>query len=301
MRKILRLAGLAIVPFLLNGAFAFAGGTLETLLIGPGDTLHIQILNTPELEQYPRVTDAGEIPLMGVGPLQVAGLTPAGAAAKIQQFLIDKHYMNHPDVTVTIDGYATQGVSVLGQVKTPGNYDISTPRSILSVVALAGGLTDNADYRITIKRRNPAEPPISYTLSNDPRAAIADEIQVFPGDTVIVPKAGIAYVLGDVAKPGGFVMQNTHSQLTALEAVALAGGSLPSAVPAHARLIRRNPEGGTNEVDLNFSAMQKGKEPDLALERDDVIYIPFSYLRNVASSSSGILASVAGAAVYTAP
>jgi polysaccharide export outer membrane protein len=275
--------------------------TPETLLIGPGDVLHVQVLNTPEMEQHPRVTDAGEIPLIGVGNLTVAGLTPGAAAAKIRERLISMNYMNHPEVTVTVDAYATQTVSVLGQVKLPGAYPISTPRSILSVVALAGGLTDTADYRITIERKDPSQQPVGYTLSNDPRAAIAQDVQVFPGDTVIVPKAGIVYVLGDVPKPGGFVMQNTHSQLTALEAVALAGGTLPSAVPSHAKLIRREADGGFKEVALNFSAMQKGKQSDLVLEQDDVIYIPFSYFRNVASTSSGIVAAATSAAIYTVP
>jgi polysaccharide export outer membrane protein len=96
-------------------------------------------------------------------------------------------------------------------------------------------------------------------------------------------------------------MQNTHSQLTALEAVALAGGTLPSAVPAHAKLIRRQSDGGFKEVALNFSQMQKGKQPDMALEPDDVIYIPFSYLRNVVSTSSGIVAAATSAAIYTVP
>jgi polysaccharide export outer membrane protein len=131
--------------------------------------------------------------------------------------------------------------------------------------------------------------------------AIANDVQVFPGDTVIVPKAGIAYVLGDVGRPGGFVMQNTHSQLTALEAVALAGGTAKSAVPSHAKLIRRKPEGQYQEIAVNFSAMQKGKVPDITLEPDDVLYIPFSYLRNIASTSSGIAASTASAAIYAVP
>jgi polysaccharide export outer membrane protein len=96
-------------------------------------------------------------------------------------------------------------------------------------------------------------------------------------------------------------MQNNHSHLTVLQAVALAGGTAPSAVPSHARLIRKAPEGGFQEIALNFSAMQKGKLPDLVLEPDDVIYMPFSYLRNIASTSSGIVASAAGAAVYAVP
>jgi polysaccharide export outer membrane protein len=273
----------------------------ETLLIGPGDTLHIQVLDTPELEQHPRVTDAGEIPLVGVGNLKVAGLTPAAAASRIRERLIASHYMNHPDVTVTIEQYATQAVSVLGQVKAPGSYLISTPRSILSVVALAGGLTDSADYRLTIQRRDPSQSPVSYTLSNDSHVAIADEVLVYPGDTVVVAKAGIAYVLGDVRRPGGFIMQNNHSELTLIQAVALAGGTAPSAVPSHARLIRKAPGGGFQETAINFSAVQKGKQPDQVLQPDDVLYIPFSYLRNIVASSSGIVASATSAAIYTLP
>lgn len=279
---------------------AFAN-TSESLLIGPGDTLHILILDTPELEQHPRVTDSGEIPLIGIGNLKVAGLTPGAAAEKIREQLISMHYMNHPQVTVTVEQYATQTVSVLGQVKNPGTYTISTPRSILSVVALAGGLTDSANYHITIQRRDGSQSPVDYNLSNDPHDAIANEVQVYPGDTVIVPKAGIAYVLGDVNRPGGFVMQNNHSQLTVVQAVALAGGTPPSAVPSHAKLIRRTPEGGYQEIAVNFSAMQKGKKPDMLLQPDDIIYMPFSYLLNIAATSSGIVALATSAAIYTLP
>jgi polysaccharide export outer membrane protein len=298
MRRILRLFGIAL--FALATAYALAVPP-ETLLIGPGDTLRVQVLDTPELEQHPRVTDSGDIPLIGVGNVHVAGLTPAEAAAQIRTRFIHSHFMNHPDVSVTVEQYATQTVSVLGQVKTPGAYPISTGRSVLSVVALAGGLTDVADRHLTIQRGDSSKKTVSYTLSNDSSTAIADSVQVLPGDTVVVPKAGIAYVLGDVGRPGGFVMQNNHSQLTALEAVALAGGTAKSAVPSHAKLIRKEPEGRYKEIALNFSAMQKGKAPDVTLQPDDVLYIPFSYLRNIAGNSSQIAASATSAAIYTIP
>jgi polysaccharide biosynthesis/export protein len=274
--------------------------TPETLLIGPGDVLHVEVLDTPELEQHPRVTDAGDIPLVGVGTANVIGITPAEAAAKIRQLLIDKHYMNHPDVIVTVDSYASQTVSVLGQVKSPGSYSIATARSVMSVISLAGGLTEQADYNITIQHHESSEKPTKYNLSNDPDVAIANDVKVKPGDTVIVPHAAIAYVLGDVGRPGGFVMQNNHSQLTMMQAVALAGGTLSSAVPSHAKLIRRT-DSGYKEVPINFSQIQKGKAPDPQLNPDDVIYIPYSYLRNIASTSSGIAASTAGAAIYALP
>lgn len=273
----------------------------ESLLIGPGDQLHVTVLDTPELEQHPRVTDSGEIPLVGVGTLKVAGLTPAQAAQKIQDFLISSHFMNHPSVTVTVDQYATQSISVLGQVKLPGVFTITAPRSVLDAIALAGGLSDVADRHITIQRRDPSIKPITYDLSNDANKAMRDQVEVYPGDIVLVPKASIAYVLGDVGRPGGIVMQNNHSQLTAMQAVAIAGGTQPSAVPSHARLIRRLPDGGYQNLAMNFARIQKGKDPDVLLQPDDVIYIPFSYLRNIGANVSGIIAAAASASIYTIP
>ena len=139
--KYIGVANYCLLPVLLG---ALLGGTSlaasESLLIGPGDQLHIQVADTPEMDQHPRVTDAGEVPIEGVGNVQVAGLTPAAAAVVLQNRLIAAHYMRHPIVLVTIEQFATQTVSVLGEVKAPGAYTIATPRSILNVLALAGGL-----------------------------------------------------------------------------------------------------------------------------------------------------------------
>ncbi|MGD0646583.1 MAG: polysaccharide biosynthesis/export family protein [Acidobacteriaceae bacterium] len=294
-RRIVRLS------FLLAMVLSPAVRAQESLLIGPGDQLHVLVLDTPELEQHPRVTDSGEIPLVGVGTLKVAGLTPGAAAQKIQDFLISTHFMNHPSVTVTIDQFATQTISVLGQVKLPGVFQITTSRSVLDAIAMAGGLSDTADRHVTIQRKDPTIKPITYDLSNDADKAMTTQVQVYPGDIVLVPRASIAYVLGDVNRPGGIVMQNNHSQLTALQAVSIAGGTLPSAVPSHAKLIRRLPEGGYKEIAMNFALIQKGKRPDVLLQPDDVIFIPFSYLRNIGANAAGILAAATSAGIYTIP
>ncbi|HEY0784681.1 MAG TPA: polysaccharide biosynthesis/export family protein [Acidobacteriaceae bacterium] len=298
----MRLSYRFTAPVLLAcGLICGAAWGQESLLIGPGDLLHVQVQDTPELDQHPRVTDAGEIPLSGIGTLAIGGLTPAAAAARIHDYLISTHYMNHPAVTVTVDQYATQTISVLGQVKLPGVFPITAPRSVLDAIALGGGLADNADRHVTIQRRDRSIQPITYDLSNDATVAMKTQVLVYPGDIVLVPHATVAYVLGDVTRPGGILMQNNHSQLTALQAVTLAGGTLSSAVPAHARLIRKTPAGGYQEIAMNFSRIQKGKDPDVLLQQDDVIYIPFSYLRNIAATSSGIVASSAQATIYAIP
>jgi polysaccharide export outer membrane protein len=273
----------------------------ESLLIGPGDQLHILVFETPDLEQHPRVTDAGDIPLMLLGNVSVNGLTPAQAATKIGHDLIAGNIMKHPQVTVTVDQYATQSVAVVGQVKAPGTFPITAPRSIFDMIALAGGLSDVADRSILIERQSDPTKKVSFFFSNNAKDAIDDAVMVYPGDKVIVSKAGLVYVLGDVKTPGGYVMANNSSQLTVLQVIAIAGGTNHSAVPSHARLIRRDGSTSYSDKPLQLSAMQKGKQSDILLQAGDIVYVPFSYLRNLAVESSGVVAAATSASIYTIP
>jgi polysaccharide export outer membrane protein len=273
-----------------------AAGQNESLLIGPGDVLHVQVFDTPELDQHARVTDQGELPLIMGGNVHVAGLTPAQAARAVEGSLRKGQFLLHPEVSITVDEYATQKVSVVGEVRAPGAYAINTPRSVLDVLTMAGGLTDVADRKVLIERRG-TKVRVPYFVSNQADVALDSAVQVNPGDSVIVPKAGIVYVLGDVARPGGYTMTNNEAQLTVLELVARAGGTNHSAVPSHAKLIHK--KGGSYvEEPLPLSAMQKGNRADVALEADDIIWVPFSYLRSFGMQASGIAGSVGSAAVY---
>jgi polysaccharide export outer membrane protein len=268
----------------------------ESLLIGPGDLLRVQVLETPELEENALVTDAGELPLIVGGSVKVAGLTPGEAGHAIEQALMRGNFLLNPRVLVTFNMMQTQNVSILGEVHQPGAYPIQTPRSVLDVLALAGGLTDLADRKVLIERHGTSE-KVPYFLSNSPDVAMNTSVTVNPGDKVLVAKAGIVYVLGDVGRPGGFAMTNNESQLSVLELIAKAGGINRSAIPSHARLIRKSGSGYV-ETPLALGDMQKGKSPDLPLQANDIIYVPFSYMKNFAVQGSGIAASVASAAVY---
>jgi polysaccharide export outer membrane protein len=269
----------------------------ESLLIGPGDLVHVQVFDTPEMEQHVRVTDAGAIPLVFLGDVKVAGLKPADASHMIEQALIGKEYMLHPQVTVTVEQYATQTVSVMGQVTTPGSYPITTPQSLIRVLSLAGGLTSSADRHITISRHSDPDQKVTYYLSNQSGKALQDDVLVYPGDTVLVPNASVVYVLGDVAKPGGFAINTNDSQITVLQAIAMAGSTNKSAVVSHVRLIRRT---GTRqqEIPVQLSAIQKGKQSDFPLQPNDILYVPFSFAKNVVVNGNSIISSVTSAAIY---
>lgn len=279
------------------GCCALAGAQEESVRITRADTLQIKVLEAPDLQENARVTDAGTISLILGGDVKVAGLTPAEAARVIEQALIRGRYVLNPHASVVLDQSSIHGVSVLGQVRNPGNYVTGTSRPILDVLALAGGLTDLANRKITVQRHDTRE-KFSYFVPNDLRASGDETVLVFPGDVVDVPKADVVYLLGDFLRPGGYAMTTNTSQLTTLQVVALAGGTPPNAVPTHTRLIRRQPDGSHTMVEINLSQMQKGKIPDFPLQTDDVLYLPFSYVRNAFVNVGGLLASAGSAAIY---
>ena len=269
----------------------------ESLLIGPGDEVEVEVFDTPDLDQNSRVTDSGEFSLMLGGKVRLASLTPSEAARTIEQALIQAHVMYYPRVLVTVTQYATQTVTVFGQVAKPGTYSIDTPRSVVDVLGLAGGLTDLADRHVTIERHT-SHRQISYYVSNRASDFLDQTVLVNPGDKVLVPKAGIVYVLGDVARPGGYPMTNNDGTLSVLQVVAAAGGTASSAAPGSSKLIRRTAVGGYQSDALPLSAMQKGKKPDMQLQAGDIVYVPFSYLRNAALGVTNIAAAATGAVIY---
>jgi len=290
----------ALVLLIVLAAAAACFGQTESMLIGPGDELKVDVFDTPEMSQTARVTDAGEIPLVFIGNVKVANFTPAEAARAIEGALTSKQLMLHPQVTVLIQEYATQQVSVMGQVKTPGIYYIAAPVPVLNVLSNAGGLTEVADRHITIQRHGDSSRIVNYYLSNDSDAALRNDVTVYPGDIVIVPKAGTVYVLGDVARPGGYAMADNESQITVLQALANAGGTNKTAIISQARLIRKE-SNGTTEIPISLGPMQKGKQPDLAMQPNDVLFIPFSYMKNIVLNGSQIAASATSAAIYAHP
>jgi polysaccharide biosynthesis/export protein len=268
----------------------------ESLLIGPGDLIQVDVMETPEMEQQVRVTDDGYVPLAYVGRVHVAGETPAAAAAAVQHALIEKRVMLQPQVTVRMMELATQDVSVLGQVHTPGTYSITTPQTILRILSLAGGLTDSADRNVTVKRHSSGE-QLKYYVSNNADQALSSVVLVYPGDTVLISRAPMVYVMGDVNRPGGYAIVTNDEQLSVLQLIAMAGSANKTSVQGHVRLIRTTDHGQV-ELPVRLDQMEKGKEPPLMLQTNDIVYVPFSWMKNVAMSSAQIAAATAGAAVY---
>jgi len=268
----------------------------ESLLIGPGDLLRVAVLRESELEQSVRVLDSGSVALALVGEVFVQGLTPAQAADRIAAKYREGNFLLHPQVSVFVEEYATQTVTIMGQVGHPGTVRLTAPRTLIDVLSLAGGLTPDADRHIVIQRGGKDGERIRAFLPNRADETLNADILVRPGDTIVVPKAGIIYVLGDVARPGGYVMQN-DSELTVLQAIALAAGTSKTASEKRVRLVR-NIDGLSQSVDLPLRDMERGRAPDVPLRPNDILYVPFSLAKNVSLGIANITAAASSALIY---
>jgi polysaccharide biosynthesis/export protein len=270
------------------------------LRIGPGDLLEIMIstvIGTPEVDWKTRVSGSGDITLPLVGSFHVAGMTAEEAQGLIGKKYKDGEILRSPQVSVFLLEYASQGVSVLGEVLKPGVYPLLTSRRLLDLISQAGGLTPTAGRSITITHRDHPLEPKTIILSGDATQNAASNIDIIPGDTVVVAKAGVVYVIGAVGKPGGFTM-NANEGLTILEAIALAEGSKADASLDKSRLIRRTPA-GRGEIPVPLGKILASKTPDMKLQPDDILFVPSSATKSAARRTlEAIVETASGVIIF---
>jgi polysaccharide biosynthesis/export protein len=275
-------------------------GSPQDLLIGAGDLLEVSLYGMPDFKTDVRVNSGGEISLPMLGAVAVAGLSVEQVQTLIERKLSQKGLFNDPHVTVFEKEYATQGLSVLGEVQKPGIYPLLGSRNLYDAISVAGGTTPKAGRYVLITRRNDPQHSVRLPLLTGAAESMENNITVEPGDTIVVSKAGVVYVVGDVRQPGGFAMENGND-ITVLKAIALAQGTNPNAALNAARLIRKTPE-GPKDVPLPLKQILAAKAPDLQLQQDDVVFVPGSAGMSAAKKGAeAILQMATGIAIWRIP
>lgn len=156
--------------------------------IGPEDLLDIAVWNHAELTKTVPVRPDGRISLPLVQDIKAAGLTPMELRDQLATRLSE--YISNPGVSVIVNEIHSFKVSVLGEVKTPGRYELKSRATVLDVLALAEGFTEYASKgRIVVLRQDgPNVRRLQFDFGDavGNRAATAN-IPIQPGDIVIVP------------------------------------------------------------------------------------------------------------------
>jgi polysaccharide export outer membrane protein len=152
-----------------------------------------------------------------------------------------------------------------------------------------------AGKTVSITHRDRPDSPDTLQLVRGDEETMNNRI-IYPGDTIVVSKAGMVYVVGDVKEPTGIIMDNPH--LTILQAVAMAHGTNSTAALGSTKLIRKT-SSSPDEIHVPLDAILAAKAPDLELRPDDIVFVPNSVAKSVTRRSlEAILQTATGLAIY---
>jgi len=241
--------------------------------LGIGDLIEISVFGVPDLSTKTRISGSGDVYLPLIDYVHVAGLTTDEAQQLIQKRLEDGGFVRGPHVSIFVNESASQAITMVGEVSHPGSYPAIGERRLFDLISAAGGLTSRAGRNVTIERRGDPGHKIEIQLSSNLAEDTQNDVDVFPGDMIIVSRAGIVYVVGDVNRPSGFVIED--NALSVLRALALAGGSTRTSALSKTRILRQTPN-GVQEIPINLKKVLYAKAPDMALVKGDILFIPGS-------------------------
>jgi len=268
------------------------------LKIQPGFQIDAQVFDEPDLSGQFRVGPDGNIEMPLIGPVHVAGDTLSEAEQAVQKSFKSAQILKNPQVTLDITQYAPTLVAVLGEVNNPGRLQMLAPHSLLDVLSFAGGETAMAGEKVEVRHEENGEvTTATYRYGRDSNGDSIADVMVHDGDTVIVPRAGIVYVLGQVTRPGGYLMQE-DGKLDAAQAISMAMGTTLIASTKHILIIRRKPDGTYVQFEVPYNDMVRGKVTPPQLQPQDIVYVPNSRIKTTFADVQGLLTAATSAAIY---
>ncbi len=269
----------------------------QVIYLSPGDVVSVHIYGSAEYAPIVRVSldNTMQLPLIGV--ISVKGLTIDQTEDLIAERLKTLGMYLDPQVTIEVTESTASSVTITGEAHAV--VPVTGQRSLLEVLAVAGGLPPTASRVISIDRPGVTK-PIIVDLGTDPLQSKQANIPIFPGDTIVTSRVGVVYLLGDFKAVGAIPIVQS-SPLTLLEVASLGGGPRNIAKYSDLRIIRTN---GTERslIHVDMMKVMKGHAPDPILQADDIVYLPDSLLKNTISSGGiSILLGVASLLIYSIP
>jgi polysaccharide export outer membrane protein len=259
---------LARTALLLAGLFAatavHAQSTANDYPLGAGDVVRVQVFQNLDMTTEARVSEAGEISLPLIGAVKVGGLTPGESEKLIATRLRDGGFMQRAQVTVNVQQFRSQQVSVLGSVGRPGRYPLEQRGVRLTeMLATAGGILPTGSDSLILVRREGGKS--TRTVVDLPSLYLNDrtdlDIEVKGGDSIYVHRASVIYVFGQVQRPGQFTLER---DMNVRQALAKAGGFTMRARESKVLVQRVGRDGKAVESELGLND---------AVLADDQIYV----------------------------
>ncbi len=267
----MNLTGLLRIPLCvaLSVAVCKAAEENETYTLRPNDTIRLAVYEEPDLSVQVRILKTGQASFPLIGSVEVGGLTVADATRKIRDCYA-KDYLVDPKITLVVDEYAVEFISVIGAVKSPGQIPmpVSGHLDLASAIAMVGGLAPEADTN-GIQLLRASGKSSSFSMASIQGAP--GRVQLNAGDRIIVNQSAFVgktvTVLGQVGRPGPLPFP-LNGRLDLVNAIAMAGGVTELANP---KKVSINRKGTVTMVDFR-EISQRGDRP-LLLNPDDVITV----------------------------
>ena len=282
------------------GSATVAPVDVANLKLMPGSMVDLHVFEEPDLNGSYRLDKHGNISLPVAGAVQLESMTLREAEDAIQAKLLSTQILKVASVEVNLDEYSSQNIIVTGEVAAPGSFPVMGPRKLTDVLALAGGVTVFSGGEIVIQRfgaQSDATEVVHYNRSANEAVTLSTVIN--PGDSVLVKRAGVVYILGAVNRPGGYLLQES-GELNVDQALALASGTSIEAKVEDLRVFRKQTDGNLVEFHINYRRIINGKETPLRLKAEDVVYVPPSSIKTAFIHAQQVVSAAAAATIYTA-
>jgi polysaccharide export outer membrane protein len=265
------------------------------IVLHPGDGISVSVYGVLDYKITARISGDGNVDLPLISSTHVAGLTVEQAQRLVEKKLIDGQMILSPDVLISVVDSNVDIIGVMGEVNSPKAIPAFAPMSLFDALSAAGGLKADASHSISILRKGVNE-PLLVVLNSNPANAVDQNIPLYPGDRVLVPRTGVIYVVGAVLHSGAYPI-TPDTPMTVTQVVALAGNTGFQAAPTETRIIRTTgPK--RREIRVNLSRVIAGKDPDPILQNDDIVMIPTNPIK-AAIKGGGV--GIAIGLVYSIP
>ena len=251
----------------------------DVYYLGAGDVLELTVFQVEELNTKVRVNGRGEIilPLLGKLSVQDQSVSDVEEAIRVK---LEADFLQNPQVSLFIEEYRSQQITVMGAVESPNVYSVRQSRSIFEMLSLAGGLTEFASDKIRVKTTQ-LNVETGELVVQDLILSVkklldgveqASSLKLSGGDSIFVPDAGVYFVEGAVKKPGSYVMEG---ETTVLKAIASAGGVPWSGKEGSVQVIR-DIGGEPYAIDVNLYKVRNQKGSDIILQDGDIVVVDHS-------------------------
>lgn len=246
--------------------------------VGPGDLLYISVANWTDVTRSYRITQDGSITLPLVKhTVNVAGLNASDIEKTIASTLTREKVLVDPIVTVNVVEYRSKTVDVVGAVRHPLTFQAIGQIRLLDAIARAEGVSPEAGTEVLVYKAK--ENGSSGELQHISLKHLMDgsdpslNLVLHGGEQIRIPQAEKLYIVGNVKTPGAYPITEAEG-MTVLKALALCQGMLPYSRTTAIIFRPKKDSPQREEITVSVKEIVKHHSPDVALNANDILYIP---------------------------